>query len=116
MVEPGPPVSGAALATRLRELRRSGFPDARPLTQRELAHALSEDKPVGNSTLSSWENAETPTFPKPDRLSAYARFFATKRSLEGKPHLVPLNELSPSEERAREELERELVKLRDDNT
>jgi hypothetical protein len=54
--------------------------------------------------------------PPRSRLSAYARFFATKRSLEGKPHLVPLDELSPSEQRAFEELKWELDKLRGDNT
>ena len=47
-------------------------------------------------------------------LSAYAQFFATERSLEaGEPHLVPLEELSPAEDQARNELERELFKFRD---
>jgi hypothetical protein len=110
----GPPAAGASLARRLRELRRSGFPDVK-LTQLQLAQALSEDEPVADSTLSSWENVRAPTLPPPGRLSAYAQFFATKRSLEGKePHLVPLEELTPAERRARDELEAELVKLRDD--
>lgn len=114
MVEqPGPPAAGASLARRLRHLRRSGFPDAR-LTQLQLVQALSDDEPVADSTLSSWENVRTPTLPPYSRLSAYAQFFATGRSLEGEPHLVPLEELTSAELKAREELERELFKLRDD--
>jgi hypothetical protein len=112
MIESGLPAAGAALARRLRELRRSGFPHAR-LTQAQLAQALSEDEPVADSTLSSWENVRSPTLPLHSRLSAYARFFATKRSLEGTPHLVPLNELTQAEQMAREGLQRELFELRD---
>jgi len=52
--------------------------------------------------------------PPHSRLSAYALFFATERSIVGEPHLVALDELDPSEKQAREELERELFKLRDD--
>jgi transcriptional regulator with XRE-family HTH domain len=99
---------GASLARRLRELRRSAR-----LTQLQLARALSDDEAVADSTLSAWENVKAPTLPPPSRLSAYARFFATERSLEGSPHLVPLDELTPDEQRAREALERELSKLRD---
>lgn len=115
MADPtGPPAAGASLARRLRELRRSGFPDTR-LTQLQLARALSEDESVADSTLSSWENVRAPTLPPHGRLSAYAQFFATERSLEGdEPHLVPLEELTPAEHQAREELERELFKLRDE--
>lgn len=112
MVEPGPVTAGAHLARRLRELRLSGFPD-RKLTQAQLAQALSGDEPVADSTLSSWENVKAPTLPPPSRLSAYARFFATERSLEGEPHLVPLDQLSPAGQQAQEELERELIQLRD---
>jgi hypothetical protein len=111
-VESGPTGAGA-LAGRLRELRRSGFPDAK-LTQAQLARALSGDEPVADSTLSSWENTKAPTPPPHSRLRAYARFFATERSLEGEPHLVPPDELSPSEQQARDKLERELFALRDD--
>jgi hypothetical protein len=109
----GSPAVGASLARRLRELRHSGFPDAR-LTQLQLAQALSKDEPVADSTLSSWENVKAPTLPPPSRLSAYALFFATHRSLEDEPHLVPLDKLTPAENKAREKLERELLKLRDD--
>jgi hypothetical protein len=109
-----PPAVAASLAKRLRELRRSRFPEAK-LTQDDLAQALSGDKPVGGSTVSAWENARRPTLPSRDRLSAYAQFFATERSLDPHPHLVPLGELAQSEAEAREELERELFRLRDDD-
>jgi transcriptional regulator with XRE-family HTH domain len=107
------PPAGANLARRLKDLRRSGFPGTR-LTQLQLATALSQDESVADSTLSSWENDRSPTLPPPSRLSAYAQFFATRRSLQGgKPHLVPLEELTPAEHRVREDLEQELLRLRD---
>ena len=104
----------ASLARRLRELRHSRFPEAK-LTQGEVAEALSDDEPVAVSTLSAWENTRTPSLPTRRRLTAYARFFATARSLEGGPHLVPLAELSEAEHEARKELERELFRLRADD-
>lgn len=106
-------VPGAHLARRLRELRISHFSDVR-LTQAQLARALSNDEPVADSTLSSWEKAKAPTLPPPSRLLAYALFFATERSLEGEPHLVSPDELSPSEQQARDDLEQELLALRDE--
>ena len=115
MVEPTmSPTASASLARRLRELRHSRFPEAK-LTQGDVAQALADDEPVGVSTLSAWENVRTPTLPTRRRLAAYARFFATARSLEGRPHLVPLAELSEAEHEARKELERELFRLRDDD-
>jgi hypothetical protein len=111
--QPGPPAAGSSLAKRLRELRRSHFPNAK-LTQLQLAQALSEDEPVADSTLSSWENVKAPTLPPRSRLSAYAQFFATERSLEGdEPRLVPIEKLTSVEQQAQDELERELFKLRD---
>ena len=80
----GPQPPGAPLASRLRELRRSGFPGVR-LTQLQLATALSDVEPVADSTLSAWENVRSPTLPPHSRLSAYAQFFATERSLRGAP-------------------------------
>jgi hypothetical protein len=65
--------------------------------------------------LSSWENIHTPTLPPRSRLEAYARFFATERSLDGEPHLVPVGQLRPPEQQARQKLERELLILRDDD-
>jgi transcriptional regulator with XRE-family HTH domain len=118
LVEPTPtpaPTPSASLARRLRELRRSRFPDAK-LTQGDVAQALSEKEPVAVSTLSAWENVRTPTLPSHERLASYARFFATVRSVEGKPpRLVPVDELSEAEDEARKELERELFRLRDDD-
>jgi transcriptional regulator with XRE-family HTH domain len=104
-----PPAAGAALAKRLRDLRR----DAK-LTQVQLAQALSQDARVADSTLSSWENVDSPTTPPYSRLSAYAQFFATERSLYPRPHLVPFEELTAAERKTRDDLEQELFKLRDE--
>jgi hypothetical protein len=112
-----PPLSPTASATtaylakRLRELRASQFPGVR-LKQSDVARALSDDERVAVSTLSAWEN-ET-SVPPEDRLAAYARFFATARSLEGRPHLLPLTDLTDAEDAVRRELERELFRLRDE--
>jgi len=115
MTEPTPPPTpspvSASLARRLRELRYSQFPEVR-LTQAELAQALSGDETVGVSTLSAWENASKPTLPSHRRLASYARFFATSRSLEGGPHLLPLMELTDAEDQARQVLESELLRRR----
>lgn len=111
MMEPAPrSAARTALARRLRELRGSGFPGVR-VTQADLARALSQVEPVANSTPGSWENASA--LPKRERLSNYAQFFATPRSMEGRPHLVPLQDLDPAEQQKREDLERELFKLWD---
>lgn len=112
MAEPGPSAIGASLARRLRELRLSRFPGVR-LTQAQLAGALSQDEPVATSTLSSWENAGAPTLPPPRRLRAYALFFATERSLEGGPHLLPVEQLEPAERQEQRTLEQELLQLRE---
>ena len=114
MVEPpttttSPPL--ATLARRLRELRYSGFSNAR-LTQGDIARALS----VAVSTLSTWENVQKPTLPSRRHLASLARFFATERSLEGaSPHLIAQAELTPAEDEARGKLERELFRLRDND-
>lgn len=112
MSEPAASPVAASLARRLRELRLSRFPNAR-LTQGEVAQALSEEEPVAISTLSAWENVRTPTLPSRTRLSTYARFFATERSLDRTPHLVPLADLNPAELAVYKQLERELFRLRD---
>jgi len=106
------PAPGVLLAQRLRELRHSGFPEVK-LTQKQLANALSQDESVADSTLSAWENVQFPTPPPHSRLSAYAQFFATPRSLREGPHLVPLEELTAEEHRTRKDLEQELFRLRD---
>jgi hypothetical protein len=50
------------------------------------------------------------------RLNAYARFFATRRSLEGGPHLLALNDLDDEERERFHELEDELLALHPGNT
>ena len=105
--------TGASLARRLRELRYSQFPGVR-LKQADVAQALADDGPVAVSTLSAWENVSKSTLPSKGRLAAYARFFATPRSLDGGPHLLPLTDLTDAEDEVRRELERELFRLRDE--
>jgi hypothetical protein len=113
MAEASPsPAPAASLARRLRELRYSGFPDVK-LTQGDVVLALSDEEPVAISTLSAWENTRTPTLPSRARLSAFARFFATPRSLEPAPHLLTDKELSTAELENLRELERQLFRLRD---
>jgi hypothetical protein len=110
---PSPPVAAVLLARRLRELRLNHWPDS-PITQAQLAAALSSEQQVGAATVSSWESTSGPKLPPRTRLAAYARLFATRRSLDGEPHLVPLDELTPDEETSRSELERELLTLYED--
>jgi hypothetical protein len=71
------------LARTLRELRESAWPGVE-LTQAQLAKALSADSRVASATLSSWESLTNPKTPTASRLTSYARFFATRRSVEGK--------------------------------
>ena len=68
------------LARTLRELREST--PGSELTQAQLAKALSAESRVASATLSSWESLTNPKTPTASRLSAYARFFATHRSLD----------------------------------
>ena len=70
---------------------------------------------MGLSTLAAWENVRSPTLPSHRRLACYARFFATARSLEDRPHLLALTELTDAEDETRRELERELFRLRDED-
>src|SRR5688500_3771838 len=76
----------AELARALRNLRESAWTE-RKLTQAELAQALSSEGRVAPATLASWESTTAPKTPSSSRVSAYARFFCTRRSLEGRPHL-----------------------------
>ncbi|WP_214405149.1 hypothetical protein [Pseudonocardia lacus] len=72
---------------------------------------MSAQTRVAPATLSSWESLTNPKTPTPSRLNAYARFFATRRSLEGAPHLIPLAELDEEEKERFRELEDELFAL-----
>jgi hypothetical protein len=104
------PSQAVRLARRLRDLRESTWPD-QELTQIQLAKALSSEGRVAPATLSSWESATNPKTPSATRISAYARFFSTKRSLEGEPHLIPEKHLTPDELDRFRELEAELLEL-----
>lgn len=96
------------LARELRRLRESAGPE---LTQVHLADALSSEGRVAAATLSSWESTTNPKTPSAARLSAYARFFSTPRSLEGKPRLISEDELTADEIDRFHELEARLQAL-----
>lgn len=98
------------LARALRELRENHWPDA-ALTQAQLAAALSTEGRVAPATLSSWESTTTPKTPSFARINSYARFFSTRRSLQGQPHLVTEDELEPEELTRFRDLESWLLSL-----
>ena len=98
------------LARRLRELREHEWPD-RTLTQAELARALGVQGRVAPATVSSWESLTSPKTPTTARLHAYARFFATSRSMDGTPRLLALDELDDDERERFKQLEAELLAL-----
>jgi hypothetical protein len=101
------------LAQRLRELREQTWPEA-GLTQAALAAAFTREGTLSSATVSSWESITQPKVPPRSRLIAYARFFATRRSLEGdSPRLIPVDELADEERRKYDNLETELLALRD---
>ena len=90
-------------------MRESTWPD-REVTQSQLAKALSSEGRVAGPTLSSWESLTNPKTPSVARISAYARFFCTERSLEGEPHLIPEDQLTPEELDRFQELESRLLR------
>jgi hypothetical protein len=101
-----------ALARRLRELREGEWPDV-TITQRQLAQALSDDRPVSVPLISSWENQNRPVVPPAERLVAYATFFASRRAVErSRFRLLGVDELTDAERTRREELCRELLAAR----
>ena len=97
------------LARALRNMRESTWPD-REVTQSQLAKALSSEGRVAGPTLSSWESLTNPKTPSVARVSAYARFFCTERSLQGEPHLIPEDQLTPEELDRFQELESRLLR------
>lgn len=110
-MQPASP-EAARLARRLRQLREQKWPDAR-LTQQALARAFSAEEPLAAATVSSWESGNAPKLPPRHRLRAYARFFATPRSIDGSsPRLLQWEELTADEQAACKQLETELLKLR----
>lgn len=102
---------GARLASRLRGLREREWPDL-TVTQMQLATALSAEKQVGSAAVSTWENVVNPKTPPVERLSAYARFFATRRSMDGgTSRLLAKDEFDDDERERFESLEQELFQL-----
>src|SRR5580704_9113205 len=100
------------LARRLRDLREHQWSER--LTQAALAEAFGD---VAAATVSSWESSVAPKLAPPDRLKAYAQFFATHRSIEGDtPVLLPVDTFSEEEQAARKALEVELLALREEAT
>jgi hypothetical protein len=109
-MQPAPPAA-LQLAQRLRQLRAQ-WSDAR-LTQAKLARAFSVEENLAPATVSSWESTSAPKLPPRHRLLAYARFFATQRSIETTvPRLLAPEELTPDEKTAYKKLETELLGLR----
>jgi hypothetical protein len=101
-----------ALARRLRALRQEHWADRR-ITQTQLAKAFSIEKPVSGPLISSWESPNNPTVPPPDRLAAYATFFATERSVARTPYrMLSVRQLTEQERAIRAALLSELVELR----
>jgi len=109
MTEPTP--AQHHLAARLRGLRQEWGDADGPVTQRHVAEALGASVPL----VSSWENTVSPVVPPEERLRAYARFFATPRSIQDRRgRLLPDEELTPEEEARRRELIDELIPLREE--
>jgi hypothetical protein len=93
-VHPAPPAV-LELALQLRFLRREHWPDSN-LTQAALARALGQDVPVSSATVASWESRTGPKLPPRERVTAYAQFFFTFRSLGPPPALAPPDRFSPA--------------------
>jgi hypothetical protein len=100
------------LARRLRELREQQWPGIK-VTQAHLARAFSVDRSVSVPLISSWESATNPKIPPVPRLEAYATFFATTRSMDGaEPRLLGDAELTDMERAVKDDLSKELLRLR----
>jgi transcriptional regulator with XRE-family HTH domain len=107
-----PPLARARLAARLRALRLNTWP-GQPVTQRQVAEALSVSEP----SVSSWEKPDSRAVPSGDRLEAYARFFATRGSVTSDPaRLIDAQDLTADEELRRQQVLDELVALRDETS
>jgi hypothetical protein len=108
-VYPAPPAL-LELVLRLRFLRTDHWPDSK-LTQAALARALAGDGKLSPAAVASWESSTTPKLPPRERIEAYAQFFATRRSLEPEPGLVPVGSFTPQEQAAYQELLADLLRL-----
>lgn len=65
---------------------------------------------MAHATISGWESPTNPKTPTAARLDAYARFFATQRSLDG-PRILPTEDLTPDERITYAALKDELLGL-----
>src|SRR5215475_10121488 len=108
-MQPAPPAL-LELALRLRYLRIEQWPDSK-LTQGALARVLGGDEPLSPATVASWENRTAPKLPPRERMLAYAQFFATRRSVDSAPTLVPLESFTAEERAAFDELCDDLLQL-----
>jgi hypothetical protein len=104
------PNQAVRLARVLRDLRESTWRD-HVLTQAQLARAFSAEEPVAAATVSTWESTTKPKTPPANRLTAYARFFCTRRSLEDEPHIIAEGQLTPVELERFRQLESQLLEL-----
>jgi hypothetical protein len=108
-MQPAPPAL-LELALRLRHLRLEHWPDGK-LTQGVLARVIGGDEPLSTAAVASWENRVAPKLPPRERILAYAQFFATRRSVETTPRLLPVDSFTPEERAAYDALKDELLRL-----
>jgi transcriptional regulator with XRE-family HTH domain len=103
--------TGPSLARRLRALREMQWPDTK-ITQVQLAKALHVSAPL----ISSWERTVDPAVPSEERLRAYALFFCTPRSVDGKYRTLDPHDLTATERESYTQLIEELLSLRNDSS
>jgi transcriptional regulator with XRE-family HTH domain len=94
-----------ALPLRLLALRKERWPGV-SITQADLAAAFG----VKGPSVSSWEKLAPPKYPPAERLAQYAAFFATDRSVAGRPYRI-VTELTAEERARRDDLRTELMAL-----
>jgi hypothetical protein len=95
----------------LKALRVATWP-GRQVTQSQLAQAFSTEQSTSGPLISSWESTKNPTMPPQHRLEPYARFFATRRSIDNDtPRLLRLSDLMESERTRYNELLADLTAL-----
>ncbi|MER7280259.1 XRE family transcriptional regulator [Dactylosporangium sp. NPDC000244] len=111
-MQPSETPPNRALARYLRDLRKRHWPQLQ-VTQRQIAEALGGAKPLSLSVISSWEHERTPVTPPEGRLAGYARFFATRRSIDSDPaRLLDEDELTDEERSNEDAIHAALARLR----